>query len=512
MPAPYVRYTPNYDWRNKHQNVRRRAARLYSVWNLWEPGSPAAGQDWRAGLAGLQMVIREAEALGRRIRPLGGSWSLSEVAATNDFLVDTKGLNARTIGFSPERLVPSAREKAARLVYAQCGSSILELNQALEARGLSLKTSGASNGQTIAGAIATGTHGSANWIGSLQDTVVALHILGEGGENIWIERESEPIANDGYLDMLGVTRPLRDDDMFRAALVGVGGFGIVHAVVFEAEPIYLLECTIRRFDVDQIRTALRSLDVGGLGLPDGDAVPFHFETVINPYATDAGDRGAYVRVMYKRDFAPVAANAAGGVVRAWGDDLLGAIGLLGDPIPEIYPVALGHLIDSQLEPVERALGTHGQTFGSTTIRGAGMSLELGVPIDRAEDALDTLLSVAKTYLFGALFAFRYVPPTEARLGFTRFSSQTCTIEIPANLSGRSSEAYERIIAAMDASQIPYTMHWGQCLPVGYTAAHVQNVYGDDADAYRTARRLLLPTETGRWRFSNDVLERFGLSV
>ena len=34
---------------------------------------------------------------------------------------------------------------------------------------------------------------------------------------------------------------VRDDRLFRAAVVSMGSFGVMHAVLFEAEPIYHLE-------------------------------------------------------------------------------------------------------------------------------------------------------------------------------------------------------------------------------------------------------------------------------
>ena len=411
MPAPFVRFTPNFDWRNKHQNVRRRAARLYSAWNLWEPGNDPTAQDWRAGLAGLGQIVGEAEASGRRIRPLGGSWSLSDVAASSDFLIDTKSLNMMTVGMSAEHLAPAAKDRAKTLVFAQCGVSILELNRKLEGRGLSLKTSGASTGQTIAGALATGTHGSAKDVGSIQEFVVGLHLVGEGGENVWVERKTTPIASDAFIAFLGATRVLRDDELFRAALVGIGAFGLVHAVALEVEPIYLLERTIRRFDLRDVRHAITTLDVAGLGLPGGADPPFHFEVVINPYATGNGEKGAYVRVMYKRPFVNLPAPQPGGpVVNAAGDDLLGVIGDIGDVLPGLFPVALGHVLDAQLRPIERALGTHGQTFGSTAIRGAGTSLELGVPPAQAEAAVNVIVDVARERPFGGLIALQAGAP------------------------------------------------------------------------------------------------------
>src|SRR2546421_6534637 len=321
MPNPFVDRKDNYLWRNKHENVQRQVARLYTPWNRWENGSEPAEHVFRAGLAGLQTIIIEAEGAGRRLRPLGGSWSLSEVAATNDFLVDTKALNVIQAPLPARHGADPGR--AARLVFVQCGASVFEINQKLEAANLGLETSGASNGQTFAGAISTGTHGAANQVGAMQECVLGLHVLRAGGEAVWLERADAPVVSAEFLAVLGDPPVVRDTSLFRAALVGVGTFGFIHAVVFEADPIYLLERTIRVFDLDAVRPALDTLDVGGLGLPDGAALPFHFEVVVNPYAAGAGQRGARVRFMYKRPYAPQAHPApGGGAVTSPGDDLL----------------------------------------------------------------------------------------------------------------------------------------------------------------------------------------------
>jgi hypothetical protein len=57
--------------------------------------------------------------------------------------------------------------------------SILQINEKLEAAGRSLKASGASNGQSIAGCISTGTHGAAFQVGAVHEAIV-------GGFAFWI--------------------------------------------------------------------------------------------------------------------------------------------------------------------------------------------------------------------------------------------------------------------------------------------------------------------------------------
>ncbi|MDZ7691665.1 MAG: hypothetical protein U5K69_11165 [Balneolaceae bacterium] len=63
------------------------------------------------------------------------------------------------------------------LFFFQCGNTIKELAMTLSSHGKSLKTSGASNGQTIAGCISTGVHGSAIDIGAIQDYVVGINLI-----------------------------------------------------------------------------------------------------------------------------------------------------------------------------------------------------------------------------------------------------------------------------------------------------------------------------------------------
>jgi len=251
-------------------------------------------------LAGLQQVVRDAEQSHKRVRAIGSGWSLSNVGYSDDYLINTSRLTHWFVGFrTPTLLTAQFRAKAQRLVFAQCGVLIKTLSAHLEARGLSLATSGASNGQTIAGAISTGTHGAANAFGSIQETVLALHVVAEGGKHYLLQRETRPAVTDEFCAFLGA-EPRNDDDLFNAALVSFGSFGVIHAVLFEAAPLYWLERHVKRLDYAAVRDAIGTLDVGSLQLPGGSALPFHFEVLLNPCALGAGESGAFVRALYKR--------------------------------------------------------------------------------------------------------------------------------------------------------------------------------------------------------------------
>src|SRR5215467_4328737 len=103
------------------------------------------------------------------------------------------------------------REKNLRFV--QCGNSILELHRQLRAQGRRLRSCGASNGQTIAGALSTGTHGAAIDAGSIANYVVGLHIVVSPTRHVWLERKSYPVMTKDFADALGAEW-IRDDSLF----------------------------------------------------------------------------------------------------------------------------------------------------------------------------------------------------------------------------------------------------------------------------------------------------------
>lgn len=508
---PDITSTPGVTWQNKHQTVSAQVERLYEVWNRWR--TPAGGSergDWLAGLRALQQIVRDAQAAGKRVRAFGGNWSLSDAGLTRDYLLDTKPLNFSQVGLSAASLDPGFNGTREWLVFTQCGTSVLELSQHLEAAGLSLPTSGASNGQTIAGAISTGTHGAAVSLGSMQDLVLALHLVGEGGTHRWIERATRPVISAAFCANIGAEL-IRDDALFEAALVSFGSFGVIHAVVFQAEPLFTLERHVRRHDYDLCLAAITDLDMYGLRLPDGNSVPFHFEVVVDPYALGRDKQGARVRCMYKRPFAPAPAGAATLVVTRDGDDVVSLVAGLTDLLPGAIAGALPGLIDGGVPatPPEGERGTHSQIFNETILRGPVLSTELGVALADADRAVRVIAGVAGDFPFAGMIALRFVKASRATLAFTRFRDTTCTIELPMAGSPRSREALERIWAALDAAGITYTLHWGQCLPA--SGAWVRKAHGAAVDAWLAARARLLPTPAGRRMFANELLERYGLA-
>jgi len=486
-------------WVNKHLNLSQPVWRYYDASNH---GADVVARHarWRGGVAHLRSILNDAQAAGRRVRAVGAGWSLSPCAISPDVMINTMPLNCHTVGVAPDDLSTSRFDPSC-IVFAQCGTGVRELSETLEARGLSLPTSGASNGQTICGAISTGTHGSARRVGSMQDFMLGLHVLAEDGRQYWIERETAPVVSAAFCQRLGATL-VRDDLVFRAAVVGLGSFGIIHAVMFEAAPGFLLEVHRRRLDWPQVARAAATLELDVLGLPYRDVEPFHLDIAVNPYSPKRGEGGAIVTAMYKRLLGPVPPRAVSDTAMVPGVDLLAMSGKFAGLMPGTIKRGVNSMFVSMMKATERPpLGTHGQVFPTTPLIGHSLSTEIGVDLGDAGQALGTLIDVANRYPFPGLFGVRYVQRSDALLAFTKFE-MTCTIEMTGAGGDRTKKFYNRAWAALDRAGIPYTQHWGKINNT--TAANLRTRWGSSVDQWIAARRSLL-SPAGRRLFSNDLL-------
>ena len=110
-------------------------------------------------------------------------------------------------------------DPASGLVKAEAGITLAALNRGLQERGLAMPNLGDIDAQTLAGALATATHGTGARLPNLSAQVAAL--------------DSSPA---------GERRTLTDDDgdLLRAARVGLGSLGIVTAVTLRCVPAFRL--------------------------------------------------------------------------------------------------------------------------------------------------------------------------------------------------------------------------------------------------------------------------------
>lgn len=507
MPAsPQLKRVDSTDWENFHQSQTANAARHYQL--LPAPGKMTANSLRQSADLVLDL-IDEARDAGATIRPLASNWSFSKISAQdNCWMLDTTWARRKN-RLRPRNLDPGFTGDADGLMLLQCGQTISYLNHTIERDfGRSLATTGASNGQTYVGAMSAGTHGSAIGEGATQGRVVAIQLLSVDRQNLWLERPGKPIVKPELVAQFGATLK-RDDDLFDAALCSLGLLGVIHAVVVETVPIFLLSASQfeHAYD-DTLRNAMRNLDPASLDIPAdvdvpaGNPQPYFFQFVLNPHAPDDPVR---VKIMYDLPWDPrhkIDYREQG----KWGPtyDLAEFVGKLLESLKAFTPLIATQIFKLQLSLFRNKVGTWGETFNYTTPRRATAGAAIAVPADRSDQALDIFIKTHKEHGPAPLaFACRFVQKTPGYLSFTRFDP-TCVIDIDGLAHGGTLPMMEKIRAALDDAGIPYAQHWGK--HHDQRLGRLERSYGADLDAFKAARARLLPSASDRrvFELKSDV--------
>ncbi|PZP33739.1 MAG: FAD-linked oxidase, partial [Kocuria rhizophila] len=121
----------------------------------------------------VEQVLRDAAAQGLRVRPAGSGQSFSPLVPTSDVLLDATALTG---------LSSIDTEKQQATFFG--GTTIQQISHILEENGLALANMPDFTGQTIAGAIATGTHGTGLGQPSLSEQIIEITIATPSGELI----------------------------------------------------------------------------------------------------------------------------------------------------------------------------------------------------------------------------------------------------------------------------------------------------------------------------------------
>ena len=506
MPSPedaLLRFEGPRQWTNFHGTVRTDIAGQWVVEN-GSASSTMAGM--RETAARIQRLIRYAVESGVRLRAMGSRWSFSEVAVVkNGWTLQTDRLNFDfTVG--PGSIDPAFAGEREGLRLVQAGCSIAELNRKIEssARPRSLRTSGASNGQTIGGSLGTGIHGSAIDRAGFEGEVLGLQLL-TAHSNLWIEHPNFPTLSGDFAARLGATL-VRDATLFSAGLVSLGALGVVHAALVQTAPRYLLRSFQRQMSVESVIEAMKRLDFTGVALPKPNQRPYFFQMVVDPAHPNTG----YVTVRYQepcpQDYVTDVALRSGYEA---GNDLPGVFSAVLDVVPPLRQAVVSLLLQNRLAPFENKLNTPAETYSYTSSRPGTAGGSIAVPAARLDEALELARQAFVSHANApAAYACRFTQPSPACLGFTRFDP-TCVIDIDGLASTSIVELMEGIRTRFDAAGMPYAQHWGKLH--GLTAARVAASHGDRLADWHAARNRLLPTAAERQVFSTDLLQDIGLA-
>lgn len=172
----------------------------------------------------LQAIVVAAAATGRRVRVAGSGHSHFPLVPVDDVIVDLSALTG---------IIRVAPDGSSARVWA--GTRIAALGPALHAHGVALANQGDIDRQAIAGAVATGTHGTGRRLTNLAEAVVGMTMVGADGELVSCSADERP-------------------ELFRAARLGLGAFGVVIEIELRVVPAYRLAEHAWRTDLTTIRS------------------------------------------------------------------------------------------------------------------------------------------------------------------------------------------------------------------------------------------------------------------
>lgn len=503
-------------WNGVHATHRTTVAEIVDLDNVGPDGTLLTGFDmFRQAGESLGEIIGEARDAGQRVLGLGAGWGLSKINVTDGRLVNTKLLNG--CYDIDDRYFDGGYPAADRrcIVLAQAGMQIAELSAFLEItpRGVAdkraLKAAGIGNGQTIAGAVSGNTHGSQLDFGAMPDFVVGIHLATGGGRTLWIEKASQPVLNEEFAERIGA-EIIRDDDVFNAAVVSFGTFGIIAAVAVETAPIYQLAFpAIADVSHDDLKAQLRAF-----ARPDPADV-YHYEFIFDPHGRK---QMAMVASAPKVPFEPghetppprwVARDKLG---YAPGDNILSVAKLFLRLVPPrlVTGIAFNAYRDRAL--LNRVRGTPGQLYTSSIYYLEGYTESaFAVAMADAPPTIDIVSEVARDTRLPSISQVRLVRASEATLGFTQHEPRTAVFEVAMFNDSKYPKFERRLDEAFRAAGIRYTMHWSK--NSGIDPTKLKYMYPSERIAsWKAARKTVFGGDDALMRtFASDAIVEAGLT-
>ncbi|KAF9529067.1 gulonolactone oxidase Lgo1 [Crepidotus variabilis] len=169
-----------------------------------------------------ELVLELAKREGKTVRAVGVGHSPSDLACTKEYMIRMTKLN---------RVLEVNSEK--RYIVAQGGITLDDLHAHLAKNNLAMSSVGSISEQTLAGVVATATHGSGINFCSMSSTAMALTLLLADGTRLTCSRSEH-------------------GDVFLATLCGLGTTGIILSAQLEVEPAFRLREVQRTLPFEEI--------------------------------------------------------------------------------------------------------------------------------------------------------------------------------------------------------------------------------------------------------------------
>ena len=172
--------------------------------------------------AELAAIVGRGVAERRKVKVVGSGHSFSAIAATDDLMVDVRG-------FAGLRGV----DRSTGEVRVGAGTVLADLNVLLQSQGFALPNLGDIDRQTIAGAVATSTHGTGAGHRSISAAVSGARLVTGDGAVIEVDHTHRP-------------------DLLAAVQAHLGALGVVTEFTLRCEPAFNLHAVETTHELDEL--------------------------------------------------------------------------------------------------------------------------------------------------------------------------------------------------------------------------------------------------------------------
>jgi L-gulono-1,4-lactone dehydrogenase len=432
-----------------------RGAAAATQWRNWagDQHCRPAAVETPGSIEEISAAILRAGAEGRRVRVAGSGHSFSDITLTD-------GLQLRL-----DRLTRVLDlDRSSGLVRVQGGITIRELSARLVEHGLALENLGDVDAQTLAGAIATATHGTGARLPNISAQVAELTLVLADGSTLRCAPED-------------------DAEVFRAARVSLGALGAVAEVTLRCVPAFTLRAH------DSPRPLAETLErFEELALAND-----HFELFVFPHADTA-----LTRTNNRTDEPP----RPRGRMSAYANDILltnHAFGLfcrLGRRLPSRIP-QINRLV-TRLAGSSTRVDRSERIFASPRLV-RFTEMEYALPRAATPEAVRRVMALVPARGFAVPFPIevRTVAADDALLSTA--SERDSGFVAVHMYEGMAHEPYFRAVAAI-MDELGGRPHWGK--RHFHTAATLRSRY-PAWDRFQAVRARLDP----HGRFANDYIER-----
>jgi xylitol oxidase len=171
-----------------------------------------------SSLEEVRQVVKSCD----KLRALGSRHSFNAIADSTQNQISLKHLDQTSL------------DEKARTVTVGSGITYGQLSPWLDARGYALHNLASLPHISVAGAVATATHGSGVHNGNLATPVAGLEIVTADGQVVTLSRE-------------------KDGDRFLGAVVGLGSLGVVTRITLDVQPTYqVAQSVYQNLSFDQL--------------------------------------------------------------------------------------------------------------------------------------------------------------------------------------------------------------------------------------------------------------------